>query len=129
MADTKITKREYFAAIRTMVEGTDKVGEIPADQVLEFIDTQVAQLDAKAAKAKANAAAKKAEGDELRAVVKAVLTDEFQTRDDIFAQIDGGDDLTVAKVGARLTQLVASGDAVKEQIKAGDRKVMGYKLA
>lgn len=129
MADVKITKRDYFSAIRTMVEGIEMVGEIPADQVLEFIDTQVAQLDAKAAKAKANAAAKKAEGDELRAVVKAVLTDEFQTRDDIFAQIDGGEDLTVAKVGARLTQLVASGDAVKEQIKAGDRKVMGYKLA
>ena len=65
MADTKITKKDFFAAIRTMVEGIETVGDIPADKVLEFIDTQVAQIDAKAAKAKARAGEKKAEGDEI----------------------------------------------------------------
>ena len=128
MADVKITKREYFAAIRTMVEGMDKVGEIPADKVLEFIDTQVGQLDAKAAKAKERAGEKKAEGDALRAQVLALVTDEFQTADEIAAQVED-EDITKAKVVARLTQLVKSGDVVKEQRKAGDRKVMHYALA
>ena len=38
MAETKITKKDFFAAIRTMVEGVEAVGDIPADKVLEFIE-------------------------------------------------------------------------------------------
>ena len=130
MADTKITKKDFFAAIRTMVEGIETVGDIPADKVLEFIDTQVAQIDAKAAKAKARAGEKKAEGDALRAEVKAVLTDEFQTREEIFAQIDNADGtLSIAKIGARLTQLCTNGEAIKENIKTETGKKMAYKLA
>ena len=130
MADTKITKKDFFAAIRTMVEGIEAVGDIPADKVLEFIDTQVAQIDAKAAKAKARAGEKKAEGDALRAEVAAHITTEFQTADDITALVEGFEDITKAKVVARLTQLVNAGIVVKEQIKTEDgRKVMSYKLS
>ena len=130
MADTKITKKDFFAAIRTMVEGIETVGDIPADKVLEFIDTQVAQIDAKAAKAKARAGEKKAEGDALRAEVAAHITTEFQTADDITALVKGFEDVTKAKVVARLTQLVNAGIVVKEQIKTEDgRKVMSYKLS
>ena len=129
MADTKITKKDFFAAIRTMVEGIEAVGDIPADKVLEFIDTQVAQIDAKAAKAKERAGKKKTEGDALRAEVAAHITTEFQTADDITALVEGFEDITKAKVVARLTQLVNAGDVVKESQKVGDRKVMCYKLA
>ena len=129
MTETKITKKDYFAAIRAMVEGIEFVGNIPADRVLEFIDTQVAQIDAKAAKAKERAGEKKAEGDALRAEVAAHITAEFQTADDITALIEGFEDITKAKVVARLTQLVNAGTVVKEQVKVGDRKVMAYKLA
>lgn len=128
MADVKITKKDYFAAIRGMIEGIEMVGEIPADKVIEFIDTQVAQIDAKAAKAKERAAEKKAEGDELRAVVASTLTDEFQTADDILAQIDG-EDVTKGKIVNRLTQLIKIGTATKEQVKIDGRKIMAYKLA
>ena len=129
MADTKITKKDFFAAIRTMVEGIETVGDIPADKVLEFIDTQVAQIDAKAAKAKERAGEKKAEGDALRAEVAAHITTEFQTADDITALVEGFEDITKAKIVARLTQLVKTGEVVKELQKVGDRKVMCYKLA
>lgn len=128
MADVKITKKDYFAAIKGMIEGIEIVGEIPADKVIEFIDTQVAQIDAKAAKAKERAAEKKAEGDELRAVVASTLTDEFQTADDILAQIDG-EDVTKGKIVNRLTQLIKIGAATKEQVKIDGRKIMAYKLA
>lgn len=129
MTETKITKKDYFAAIRAMVEGIEFVGNIPADKVLKFIDTQVAQIDAKAAKAKERAGEKRAEGDALRAEVAAHITTEFQTADDITALVEGFEDITKAKVVARLTQLVNAGTVVKEQVKIGDRKVMAYKLA
>ena len=123
--EKKMTKAMMFEAVREVVEASD--AEMKAEMV-EFIDKQMEQLAAKAEKAKARAAEKKVAGDELRAVIKQVLTDDFQTIDAITAQI-AGEDVTKAKVTARLTQLIKSGEAVKEQVKAGSRKVMAYKLA
>ena len=128
MADTKITKKDFFAAIRTMVEGVETVGDIPADKVLEFIDTQVAQIDAKAAKAKARAGEKKAEGDEISKRILEVLTDDFQSGDYITQLVSDIPEITKAKVVARLSNLVKQGKAEKEQIKTEDgRKVMAYR--
>lgn len=135
MADVKITKKMVLTAIARyigedteIVESVDGV-DISGADVQKFVATQLEQLEAKATKAKERAGEKKAAGDELRGKVKAVLTGEFQTRDQVFAKMEQTEDLTIAKVGARLTQLVASGEVVKEQVKSGDHKVMGYKLA
>lgn len=119
----KMTKAMWFEAIKEVIVASDAEQR---DEMVEFIDAQMEQLAKKAEKAKERAATKKAEGDELRAVVKSVLTNEFQAIDDIVAQI-AGEDVTKAKVTARLTQLVNAEEAVKEQIKVGERKVMGYK--
>ena len=130
MADTKITKKDFFAAIRTMVEGIETVGDIPADKVLEFIDTQVAQIDAKAAKAKERASEKKAEGDEISKRILEVLTDDFQTGECITQLVSDIPEITKSKVVARLSNLVKQGKVEKEQVKTEDgRKVMSYKLA
>ena len=130
MADTKITKKDFFAAIRTMVEGVETVDNIPADKVLKFIDTQVAQIDAKAAKAKARAGEKKAEGDEISKRILEVLTDDFQTGEYITQLVSDIPEITKSKVVARLSNLVKQGKAEKEQIKTEDgRKVMSYKLS
>ena len=125
---TVVTKKQYFEALKEMVNGVDTVGEYPAADVIEFIDKQIAQIDNKAAKAKERAAAKRAEGDELRATIKGVLTDEFQTADAITEAI-GDEEVTKSKVVARLSQLVKVGEAVKEQNKIGERQLMTYKLA
>lgn len=127
--EKKLTKKDFYAAIRAMVEGIEMVGDIPADEVLAFIDKTVEQLDAKAAKAKEKAAETKAKGDELREVVQAVLTEEYQTIDEITAQVEG-EDITKSKVTARLTQLVKNEIAEKEQVKeeGTNRKVMAYRL-
>ena len=119
------TKAMQFEEIREVIAATECEGK---EDMLTFIDEQVAQLAAKAEKAKERAAARKAEGDELRAVVKSVLTDEAQTIDQIVAQIEG-EDVTKAKVTARLSQLVKTGEAVKDMAKVGDRKLTVYKLA
>ena len=123
MAEVKMTKAMWFEAIKAIVEASDAEQK---DEMVEFIDAQVELLAKKAEKAKERAAAKKVDGDELREVVRTVLTDEFQAIDEIVAQIDG-EDVTKAKVTARLTQLVKAGMAEKDQIKVGDRKVMAYK--
>ena len=126
MNEKKMTKKDYFNAIKEIIEGTDS--EIKGE-LIYFIESQIASIDNKAEKAKERAAAKKAEGDALREAVKSVLTSELQTADDILSQLDG-EELTVAKVRARLTQLVNLGEAEKADIKTEDNKVKkAYKIA
>lgn len=124
MAD-KMTKRDYFEMLK---------GFIPADaeravELVEFIDKQIEQLDAKAAKARERAAERKAEGDELRAMVAAAVTDEFQTIDQIMTAMELDDpDVTRAKITARLGQLVKAGEVMKVAMTVDKRRVMHYKL-
>ena len=126
MAEVKVTKKDWYAQIRAVVEASDNEQK---EGILGFIDHEVELLEAKAAKAAERAASKKADGDELRNAVQAILTDELQTIDAITAQIEG-EDITKAKVTARLTQLVKAGVATKDMVKTEDsRKVTAYKLA
>jgi Fic family protein len=125
MAEVKVTKKDWYAQIRAVVEASDNEQK---EGILGFIDHEVELLEAKAAKAAERAASKKADGDELRNAVQAVLTDELQTIDAITAQIEG-EDITKAKVTARLTQLVKAGVATKDMVKTEDgHKVTAYKL-
>lgn len=129
MAETKkVTKKEWYAEIRKIVEAADVENK---DGALEFIDNQVKLLEAKAAKAQENAAKKKADGDNLREAVYNVLTTELQTIDQITEQVViEGEDITRNKVTARLTQLVKADMAVKDTVKTEDgRKVTAYKVA
>ena len=123
--EKKITKRDYYEMLKEIVTNSNVEG---ASELVEFIDKQVALIDAKAEKAKVRNAEKKANGDELREVVQGVLTDEFQTIDAIVAQI-GGEEITKAKVTARLTSLVNNGIAEKADVKDDEgRKLKAYKL-
>ena len=129
MEKTKVTKIMILEAIRMVAEnGADFGEEVSTDDVIGYVDKTVGQLEAKATKAKEKAAEKRAVGDELRQAIAGFLTDELQTAEDIVAKIDD-EEVTKAKVVARLTQLINVGKARKEQIKVGERKVMGYALA
>ena len=129
----KITKREMFEAIKETFE----TGECKydADTVKAFCDKEIAALDAKAAKAKERAAAKKAEADALMKIVEDALTDEYRTIAEIAADVAEIDpDATVAKVTYRLTKLVEADIAEKEQVSvpgkdgAKARKVNAYRV-
>lgn len=134
--EKKITKKQVFEALIGAVTGMDKVGDIDAEIVIATLETAVAQIDAKAAKAKERAAAKKAEADVLYDQVKdALSTEEFQTIADIAAVVaEVNADATVSKTTYRLTKLVEAGLAEKTQvtIPAVDggkaRKVQAYRL-
>lgn len=133
----KMTKRNVYEALinyaTTGVMAYDG-NEVSIEALAAFAENEIALLDKKAVKAKERAATKRAEGDELTAVVRQVMsTEEFEPIADIAARIEG-EDVTVAKVQYRLTQLVKTGEAEKEQITVpgGEgqkaRKIMAYKL-
>lgn len=136
----KITKREMFEAIKGLAESgalhmVDFNENITDEAVAEFCANEIDLLDKKAAKAKERKAIKKAEGDELTNIVRdAMSTEEFETREDIFKKLEVDEDVTIAKVGYRLTTLVNNGEAEKTEITlpaevegGKKRKVMGYR--
>ena len=123
--EKKVTKRDYYEMLKEIVLNANVEG---TTELVEFIDKQVSLIDSKAEKAKVRNAEKKANGDELREVVQNVLTNEFQTIDAIVAQIEG-EEVTKAKVTARLTALVNNGIAEKTDVKDDEgRKLKAYKL-
>ena len=123
--EKKTTKKDYYEMLKEIVLNANVEG---ATELVEFIDKQVSLIDSKAEKAKARNAEKKANGDELREVVQNVLTDEFQTIDAIVSQIEG-EEITKAKITARLTSLVKNGIAEKTDVKDDEgRKLKAYKL-
>ena len=129
----KITKREMFEAIKETFEtGSCKYD---AETVKAFCDKEIASLDAKAAKAKERAAAKKAEADVLMDQVQDALTDEYQTIADIAAAVaEVNPDATTSKITYRLTKLVEAEVAEKSQVvipataDTKARKVQAYKI-
>ena len=123
--DTKITKKMILAGVKFAAENGADFGDVTAADVIEFADNTIAQLEAKAAKAKETAAKKRAEGDALREQVETLLTDEFQTIAEIAAQIDDPE-VTNAKVSNRLSALVKLNLAHKAKVDVDGRKLNGY---
>ena len=128
----RTTKRDFYEAIIKAME-TGETHIEPA-KIIEFCENEIALLDKKADKAKERAAAKKAEVDELMEKVYAVLSDtEFMTRNAVMDALgDMPEDVSIAKVGARLTKLVGAQKVEKaEQTVANAEgkksKVMGYR--
>ena len=118
-----MTNKEMFEQIK---------GKLTDAEEIAFIETQIAALDRKAAKAKERAAAKKVAGDELRETIFSVLTDEFQTLDMILPavkEITGDDSLTNSKIIPRLSALVDLEKVVKEKVKTDNGDKMAYAIA
>lgn len=137
----KITKREMYEALINLAttgnleyDGVEGAVTVTGEALKAFAENEIALLDKKAVKAKERAAQKRAEGDELTDAVRgAMSTETFEPIAEIAARIEG-EDVTVAKVTYRLTQLVKNGEAEKSEltIPGGEgqkaRKVQGYKL-
>ena len=112
----KITKAQKYAMIEDILNTVDGDN---IDMLIEFVQAEQAALANKAAKAKAKAAEKKTEIDDLGNAVLGVLNGTPKTRDEVFALVeDFSNDVSIAKVGARLTKLVDAGLVVKSEVKA-----------
>lgn len=128
----RTTKRDFYEAIIKAME-TGETNNEPA-KIIEFCENEIALLDKKADKAKERAAAKKAEVDELMEKVYAVLSDtEFMTRNAVMDALgDMPEDVSIAKVGARLTKMVNNQTVEKSELTVANAegkksKVMGYR--
>lgn len=128
----RTTKRDFYEAIIKAMETGET--NIEPDKIIEFCENEIALLDKKADKAKERAAAKKAEVDELMEKVYAVLSDtEFMTRNAVMDALgDMPEDVSIAKVGARLTKMVNNQTVEKSELTVANAegkksKVMGYR--
>ena len=130
----KMTKAMYFEIIKDIVKGlgTEAFPEgVSADDVLDFIDRQVALLDKRAAASKERAAKKRAASDELTELIYTMIfeAEDFITADEIVEKI-GDEEVTKNKVTARVSKLVKAGRVAKEQVKLEDgKKRMAYRVA
>ena len=119
MADKK-NRRDYFEEIKAIVaEDQDLVA---------FVDGEIAKIDNRAAKEKVKRAEKRAQGDELQAAVKAFIQNhEGAVTAQVIADEIEGEDVTKAKVTYRATQLVKAGEIFKVTVKTEDgRKAVAY---
>lgn len=116
----KMTKNEMYSLI----------AELCADNadVVAFCENEKAALAKKAEKAKARAAEKRAQGDELYNAILDCVGTELITAEAILDMLEG-EDLTVAKVRARLSQGVKNEKLVKETVKVDGKNKVHYKKA
>ena len=121
MAENKKTRREYFEEIKTIVANDE--------DLVAFVDGEIAKIDNRTAKEKEKRAEKRAQGDELTAAVRDYVQRHegtALTAQEIADAIEG-EDVTKAKVTYRATQLVKAGEIFKTSVKTEDgRKVVAY---
>lgn len=124
MSDSiKKTKAMYFAELREMVENW--VDREDQDELLGFIDNELAILEKRKAAASERAAKKRAESDALTDKIYEALGDEPMTIDAILEAV-ADEDVTRNKVTARLSKLVKVEKVAKESIKIDGNKRMAY---
>ena len=123
----KITKADNFAELRNIVITTVEDEAKRADLVA-FIDKQLAELEKRKVDAAKRAEKKKAESDELTEEIFDLLGEELTTVDEVVVALDN-EDITRAKVTARLGKLVKEGRVVKEVVKVDGKKRMAYRVA
>lgn len=132
----KMTRRDYFEAIKAMADAAVNGGCYDADaaqEIVAFADTELVRLATRAEKEKVKRAEKKAENDELLQHVFNVLTDEFQTGEQVVAALAAaGIETTKAKAVNRLGKLVAEGGVERGDVTIetadGKRKAKAYRL-
>ena len=123
----KKTKAMYFAELREMVTAAVE-DEARRDELVEFIDKQVEALEKRKVAAAARAEKKKAESDALTEEIFERIGDELITVDEIVITFDEEEEVSRAKVTARLGKLVNAGRIEKEAVKVDGKKRMAYRL-
>ena len=111
----KITKAQKYAMIEDILNTVDGDN---IDMLIEFVQAEQAALARKATKAKEKQAEKKTEVDELGNAIMQVLNGEPKLREDVLALVADFEEVTLAKVGSRLTKLFDLGLIQKTEVKA-----------
>ena len=122
-----LSKKTVLTALSAMKIEDVQVGEdvVTNDDIQDYIQTALEQIDKRAEAAHKKQAEKRAAGDQLRADIKAVLDETPKTISDIVTALDNAD-VTNAMVVSRLAQLVKLGEVFKSDIKVDGRTIKAY---
>lgn len=127
----KATKKEMFEEIKAIL--TSSPNMVPT-KLVEFIDNEIEALNKKAEAARKARDKKKAEVDTLLEEVFACLNDtSFTVIPQIMENFKDNEDITPAKVTARLTKLVRENKVEKDSVNIaaeGEKKkvLTGYRI-
>lgn len=129
----KTTKKDILTALKAMAEDgnmhiEDFLSTLTDEDVVAFCDNELELLAKKTARSKEAAAKKRAEGDEITAVVRDALSTEDFEPISVIADRINDENISKAKIVARLRNLIECGEAEKQEMTTDDkRKVMSYR--
>lgn len=129
----KTTKRDILTALKAMAEDgnmhiEDFLSTLTDEDVVAFCDNELELLAKKTARSREAAAKKRAEGDEITAVVRDALSTEDFEPISVIADRINDENISKAKIVARLRNLIECGEAEKQEMTTDDkRKVMSYR--
>ena len=129
----KTTKRDILTALKAMAEDgnmhiEDFLPALTDEDVIAFCENELELLAKKTARSKEAAAKKRAEGDEITAIVRDALSTEDFEPISIIADRINDENISKAKIVARLRNLIECGEVEKQEMTTDDkRKVMSYK--
>ena len=125
-----MTQTQTYELIKTIVgEAKDTLAaDYDYDAVIAFCDEKIEAIAAKAEKAKAKAAEKRAEKNEVReAIYKLLSGTNYMTIPDIVTAL-GDPDVTVSKATYQLNSLVKEDQTVeKTDVVVDGRKIKGFR--
>ena len=124
--NTKLTKAQKYQALISVLVNNDVQSDLPVSELIEFLEHELELVTRKRAKA----AAKKVE-DTMKDAILALLSTEPQPCNYFVAALteQGFEDVSAAKVTARLSALVREEVAVKQPMKSGKSTLQHYSLA
>lgn len=129
----KTTKKDILTALKAMAEDgnmhiEDFLSTLTDEDVVAFCDNELELLAKKTARSREAAAKKRAEGDEITAVVRDALSTEDFEPISVIADRINDENISKAKIVARLRNLIECGEAEKQEMTTDDkRKVMSYR--
>ena len=115
----KMTKREYFATIRSYIESSadSKIGAVPVDEVLGFIDHEVELLTKKNSSEKKPTAQQIANGGVKTAIAEGMKPNRLYTITEIQKEIPECAEMSNQRISALVRQMVADGIIVRTEDK------------
>ena len=129
--EKKFTKVDMFTVLKDLVSASEAIEAETKANLLEGLDKELASLEKRKESAQKRAAAKKEESDALTEEILRVVegsAEDCLLVDDIVERLDNPE-VTRNKVTARLGKLVTAGKIVKDVVKVGGSRKMGYKAA
>ena len=124
--NTKLTKAQKYQSLISVLVNNDVQSDLPVSELIEFLEHELELVTRKRAKA----AAKKVE-DTMKDAILALLSAEPQPCNYCASALteQAFEDVSAAKVTARLSALVREEVAVKQPMKSGKSTLQHYSLA